>query len=71
MKLKSILSFTVFVLVLILIFQNIESIRVILYFWEVTISASLFYIILFLAGVIIGSFSHHLFKKKKQTENQK
>ncbi|NIA23116.1 MAG: DUF1049 domain-containing protein [Proteobacteria bacterium] len=66
MKGKLISSITVFIMVLILILQNTSIIHVNIYFWDIYVSGSIFYLIVFLIGMAIGLTIHLFFISRKK-----
>lgn len=71
-KIKLIISISLMILVLILVIQNVGIINVHMFFWKVSVSGALLFIILFLSGGIFGgSLLGYLQHQKKRTVKTK
>lgn len=53
-KIKVILSLSLMVLVLILVFQNVTPVDIRFFFWTLSMSGTLLFIVLFIAGAVFG-----------------
>ncbi len=70
MKFKWISYLILSVLLLILVFQNTQGIKLNLYFWHISVSGSLLYIILLFVGGFIGFSIHYILVARKNKNNQ-
>ncbi len=71
MKYKLISGAVLLVIILILIFQNTESIDIQLFFWTVSISRVLLMAVFFLFGAVIGWITNSYYRFMKTREKTK
>ncbi|MBN1879678.1 LapA family protein [bacterium] len=68
-KIKIILSLSLMILVLILVFQNVAPVGIRFFFWTLSMSGALLFIVLFISGAILGGSLFGYIQQHKKSED--